>query len=961
MKIVLKLTLANLRQYPARLLLTSLATVAAAAMVVWVVSGYDALLQTFHNYSDKALGRYPLAVAPISTFRQYAPGDLPSSAVKYVQQQVLDDLRADPAVIAADPMWVRRVLVQVTPGAGGSAGRGAGLRGGGPEGRGAGPGGGDETAFRILRTPDARLLGIDSPEPPFPITEGRWLGTEGSAPSAGERPCETVATVSAAKRLRLGLEGTVRVGQGERARTCVVVGLMDTPFVEGFSEKVAAGQLLTPGVGDLFVSLDEAQGIFGGPRQISLVGVSLKPEVDINEFRFSWSHKLSRFEVPTQFQEAYDVEEALDESASAENVLMQAYAATGMALLAALFIVFSTLSMGVSERTRQFAILRAVALTRAQIAAMIALEGFILATIGFVGGVGAGQVLLMIAASGSPELLGGASLMGTYSLTLAAVCAYGGTFLAAITPAWRATRVKPLDAMAPRITPEGGRLHTLSLIIGVGLAALGPVLIFVVGLPEGDPFSPLMLASYAAMAVGFILAAPGVVWLMDRFGGPILARILRIEPKLLANQLSSNQWRTVGTAVALSVGLSIYVSIQVWGQTMLSAFVPGPWAPDAMISFNPGGISTEQAQDFAQKAPGVNADRALPVVFEQPRLAEDLTGSAERATVTRQDSVVIVGVDAQRAFGGEHPLFAFEWLEGSREEAVAQIATGRGCIVPDHFLRESGLKVGDHFDLVPPDRPERPVRYTIAGAVRMHGWHWQTKPVGFRARTHRAAALIFANYAEVAQDFGRAAASHLWFDYADPPPSFEALGQQAQTWYAEQLGVEVARRPVPNEAPYVRVMPVEGIRTIVDNHARQWLWAMSQLPLIILLITSIGVLNAILASIRARRWDFGVLRAIGFTRWSLVRLVIAEGMLVGLVTAILSVAFGLLAGWSGAGVSQYISFFGGMYPPLVVPWLDILWGVLAAVALSTVAAIWPALSIGRTQPLALLQQGRGAF
>jgi putative ABC transport system permease protein len=39
--------------------------------------------------------------------------------------------------------------------------------------------------------------------------------------------------------------------------------------------------------------------------------------------------------------------------------------------------------------------------------------------------------------------------------------------------------------------------------------------------------------------------------------------------------------------------------------------------------------------------PGIDAERCAPIVVGQPRLREDLTGSAERASVTRQDNVVI--------------------------------------------------------------------------------------------------------------------------------------------------------------------------------------------------------------------------------------------------------------------------------------------------------------------------------
>ncbi|RYD18546.1 MAG: ABC transporter permease, partial [Verrucomicrobiaceae bacterium] len=146
----LRLAAAWIREHPLRIALTSFATAAAAAMVVWVVSGYDAMLGTFDKYSDLALGRYPLSVAPIQHFSQQAPGAIPSHAEKHVPAALLADLRTDPAVAAADAMWTIRE--KVTPVI---------------------PEGGEVIPWK--RMPDARLLATDAPAPPFDLAEGRWI------------------------------------------------------------------------------------------------------------------------------------------------------------------------------------------------------------------------------------------------------------------------------------------------------------------------------------------------------------------------------------------------------------------------------------------------------------------------------------------------------------------------------------------------------------------------------------------------------------------------------------------------------------------------------------------------------------------------------------------------------------------------------------------------------------------
>lgn len=550
--------------------------------------------------------------------------------------------------------------------------------------------------------------------------------------------------------------------------------------------------------------------------------------------------------------------------------------------------------------------------------------------------------------------------MGRNSILLAAVCAYGGALLAAIVPAWRAMRVRPLDAMAPRVVEKSGRSPLAAIILGLPLVAVNPVLSFWVPIHEDSPLLVLIILGCTSMAAGFILLAPAAVRFMDRFASPWVARMMGLPPVLLGSQLSSNLWRSVGTAVALTIGLGLYISIQVWGSTMLSSFIPGPWAPDALVSFNPNGIDPAQAATMAN-VPGVDPRHCLPLVVEQPRMRDDLTNSAERASVTRQDSLVIIGIDPDAAFGGDDPLMKFEWLEGTPAQAVTMMKEGHGCIVPDHFAREAKLKLGESFHLVPPEDPSHPVVYRIAGIVRMPGWHWQTKTTGFRMRTHRAAALVLAGYADVSKDFSLNTASHVWFDFDAARTDATQLGTAAASLYEKVIGRPVRVGDAPGGDPFVRAMPIEGIRAIVQGHARQWIFAMSLLPLTCLGITTIGVVNAVMASVRARRWDFGVLRAVGFTRWTLVRLVLAEGVLIGLAACALSVGFGVVAGWCGVGISQYVSFFGGLHPVLVVPWATVGIGVLSVVVLTILAAIWPAVSIGRTQPLTLLQQGRGAF
>lgn len=919
------LAVAFLREYPARVVLTSLATTAATCMVIWVTAGYDALLKSFDVWANVALGHYELSIAPINHEQSGA-----------VPVAVLNAMRADPNIATADPFWVRRTTV-----AGNEPRRDPS----------------QEMAGRPAQSgpPNLRseytLIATATESPPFPVT-GRWLNAE--EPTA----YEAVLRADTAKRLNVDVEDRIRIKHNDETIECQVIGLLEAPTL-GIGE-FGIPQMLTPGSGDVYVSTTLAERIFGEPSQISFVGVAMKPDADITRFRFGWSPKLSDYEPPVQFQEAHEIEERLDESATADNVRLQSYAATGIAMLVAILVIFCTVNMGVTERVRQFAILRAVALTRWQICQLIFAEGLLLAAIGFCGGLVISWLVLTLAGNVFARLLHHGAEIGPMSLTSAAVVTFGGAMLAVGVPAWRATRVRPADAMAPQ--PRSIQATTVSvrtLVIGMLLIAVNPLLTFVFP-PRFESRVLVTLAiAFLSMSVGFVLIAPAIVAMVDRCFSPLLARLLAIDPKLIASQISTHIWRTTAGAISLAVGLALFIGIQVWGFTMLDAFIVGPWAPDAILAFTSPGLPLDHVREF-QQIPGINSQECLPVVVEQPRLLHDVTGSADRASVTRQDNVVIVGIDPEQAFGGDHPLFHVDWAEGDPESAISQMKQGRGCLVPDHFLAESGLRLGDSFELVPPKDSEQPVKYTIAGALKLPGWHWQTKLTGFRTRTHRAAALVFASYSSVAEDFDLPTASHLWFNFANKAADPDEIVDLARRMYSATNQAAVTNDAGEN-ATTVRIMPAEQIRQMTRRNAARWLWAVSQLPLVAVMIAGLGVLNIVLASVRSRQWELGVLRAIGISQAAIVRAILAEGLLIGVVACMLSLGYGLLAGWCGSGMAQYISFFGGLHPALQIPWFAILLGLIVVLIVTALAGLWPALTIGRQRPLALIQKGRTSF
>ena len=129
------------------------------------------------------------------------------------------------------------------------------------------------------------------------------------------------------------------------------------------------------------------------------------------------------------------------------------------------------------HRACQFAVMRAVGLSRAQVAMVIAVEGILLALIGWGGGLLAGWGLLAAVSHSQSDLFRNGASLGTWCVVLTGLSAFGGALAASILPAWRAMSVEPLSHIAARSarpglawtasqgSPAGGRGQSILLYV----------------------------------------------------------------------------------------------------------------------------------------------------------------------------------------------------------------------------------------------------------------------------------------------------------------------------------------------------------------------------------------------------------------------------------------------------------------------------------------------------------------
>ena len=256
--------------------------------------------------------------------------------------------------------------------------------------------------------------------------------------------------------------------------------------------------------------------------------------------------------------------------------------------------------------------------------------------------------------------------------------------------------------------------------------------------------------------------------------------------------------------------------------------------------------------------------------------------------------------------------------------------------------------------------------YCVVGVVDF-AWVWLSKCAGVRVSEGRTAALIFTPYEPLMRDFGALDNEFFWFDKASGVTYDDVVSYMrgiAKTAASSRRGLVMRLKSFAGgtrwdsgiNRNYVIVNSNESLNNSLESRAGGVLDAMAKMPLIILVLSTLAVINTMVVSVRARRWEFGVLRANGITRGGLLRMIVAESVMIGICACVMSFCFGLFYSWLAKSLVDYAPMFGIIAPPLSIPWGKLLPGYALAVGLSVAAGILPAFFASLQEISRLLQR-----
>jgi putative ABC transport system permease protein len=678
----------------------------------------------------------------------------------------------------------------------------------------------------------------------------------------------------------------------------------------------------------IYVPLRTLQRLRKQQGELTTVLVDLKPNVDSDAFAARWKPIMATQTPPLKMSTARESRKEIDKNM--EGMRFLSYMGGGISMLAAMFIVFSTLSMGVTERQRTLAMLRAVGATRGQVARIVVLEGVILSVLGMALGVLLGWLWVMILTTWKADFFTAGAVMSPGGMALGIIGSMLTALAASLLPAWSAGAVDPLEGMTAVGQASSAPFPKWSALIGLLLIGVDPSLTMLPGIPRVLTFWGHFFLGLPCLMIGYFMLAPTFVWLVEQIFGRPVAAMLGVRHRLLSQQLTGHIWRAAGTAAALMVGLAVLVVMHTLGNSVINAWKLPTRFPDMFIFARPG-MTREQGK-MLEKVQGVRPGEVLPIAITVSRLNEGFFAIVGAAMLP--DATLFLGVDPDKSM----EMMELDFRAGNAKDAAAKLKMGRHLIVTNEFKELKGLTVGSKIKLKTPKSGE--VEYEIAGVVWSPGIDVFVSRFDMGTQfEQRSAASVFGSLDDAERDFGVkeinlfAANLQYFVDKQDLVKHMQA-----------DLGVQG-----------LRVGDVREIKSNIEKGFRNLLAVGSFVAFAAIGVASLGVVNTLIASVKTRTWQLGVLRSVGMTRSQLLRLILAEGLLLGLVGCGLGVMAGIELAFDGRGLWKRTV---GYMPPITVPWDVVLEGVAIILTVALVASFWPAIRAAMAKPLALLQAGR---
>ncbi|OLF19435.1 ABC transporter permease [Actinophytocola xanthii] len=586
-------------------------------------------------------------------------------------------------------------------------------------------------------------------------------------------------------------------------------------------------------------------------------------------------------------------QEVLDQArADADDTRLSLLAFAAVALLVGGFVIANTFTMLVTQRVRQFALLRAVGATRRQVRRAVLVEavavGVAGSTAGIALGIGVGAAMVLAGQDDTPLTVSPVAIILGYAVGV------GVTVAAAFGSARRAATVAPVAALRTEAAVLPRRSRVVRLVLGAVLLLAGVVVVVATAGVDLDTTARVVGMGGGILGwLGVLVLAPELAAAVLGPVARVLGRTRRPAVRLGARNAVRDPRRTAATSSALLVGLALVCAFATLGETIvsMSAATVRATVPESTTVVVPAAGDEPLATDVLDRVratPGVST----AVADRYGRVEVQHAGGAGLTTVSAIEPDAFDTV-----------------LRADLEAGSADLR--RGVVVGSNEAAMRGIGLGDEVTLD-------------------FGDHRVTRPVVGLYSTIEGRPLFYLDVAAAPARF-RAATTTVYATGADPDRVRAALDAEFR------------------DRPDVRVTDREGVIASGAEEFEAVLEVMYALFGAAVVIAAFGVVNTLALSVLERRREVGVLRAVGARR----RLVRGAVRLESLVICAYGGLVGIVVGVGFGAVMQHV-MLGRPLTDIALPYQVIGVSLAGMVVVGVLAALWPARRAAHTDVLAAI-------
>jgi putative ABC transport system permease protein len=602
------------------------------------------------------------------------------------------------------------------------------------------------------------------------------------------------------------------------------------------------------------LTLPAARRVTGEAGQFDQINVAADSGVSPEELRDRIARVLpNTVRVETGEENADRQSDEIREDLQFLPIVLMVFA--GVSLLVAAFLIFNTFSITVAQRIREFGMLRTLGASRGQVLASVMAEALTLgvagSVLGLFGGIGAAKGITALFREIGVDLPSRGTVIEPRTVIVSLIVGLGVTFVAALSPALRATRISPMAALREAALPGGHRrgrvlagFAVLLMLAGLGLTLLG-----LFGGAEGGGAAGLMGGGAFMVILGVSIFSSNLVRPLAAVAGWPLEKLRGLAGRLARENALRNPGRTAVTAAALMIGLALVTFVTVFAAGFKASIA------NALDTTFKSDLVVQNIDSFS---PIPNGAAAVAGRVDGVRMVSTFRYSQAKVQNRGASDVRVAGVDPRTI--GE--VTNIEYKDGASEELVRGLQDNQ-VLVDQAHADSDDIEKGDRLSLLTPAGNRTAV--TVVGEYKD-----KAGLVGQLMGTQRLLATEFAERQDT-------------YDLIELAPGADL--RQVQKRINAQLD---------RTFPIAEALDQEEVKDEQESGVNDLLGLFYALLLLSVIVSLFGIVNTLALSIHERTRELGMLRAIGMSRRQVRRIVRYESVITALIGAILGLILGMV-------------------------------------------------------------------